>query len=231
MNKVIDKGFRSCRFVSTIVKNTFIFCHCQFSKVASVPCVSLLLQLSKHIMTDPWSADFDTSGSFRWPCKINQNCLSVCLWDPFINIVYQLGSYKYAHSRLGKMCWINAGVAEFLPIVRFTSVITTMLCRRSSTNIRGISLGFIDQFVFFPCERSDVPISNYQLMAKLPLTLSFQVSPSRSALCCPHSLPQMSGGRKVAQARSLVTRATTDARWVCLIFCISLLQLFYISRC
>jgi len=28
------------------------------------------------MMTDPWSVDLMTSGSFRWPCKINKNYLS-----------------------------------------------------------------------------------------------------------------------------------------------------------
>ena len=27
--------------------------------------------------SDLWSADLMTSGSFRWPCKINKCCLSV----------------------------------------------------------------------------------------------------------------------------------------------------------
>jgi len=30
-------------------------------------------------MTDIRSADLMTSGTFGWPCKINKNCLSVCL--------------------------------------------------------------------------------------------------------------------------------------------------------
>ena len=48
------------------------------SKVASVLCISLLLQLSKHIMTDPWSADFDDLWVFSLAMQ-NKQALSLCL--------------------------------------------------------------------------------------------------------------------------------------------------------
>jgi len=59
----------------------------------------------------------------------------------------------------GKLCWLNAGVEEFPPIVRPNSVRTTTLCRRDSNNIQRISFGLLDQFLLFPSERSDVPVS------------------------------------------------------------------------
>jgi len=34
----------------------------------------------------------------------------------------QMKVYKYPHSSLGKLCWFNAGVEEFPPIVRLNSL-------------------------------------------------------------------------------------------------------------
>jgi len=78
------------------------------------------------------------------------------LWDPFINTVCQLRAYKYAHSSLGKVCWLNAGVEEFPPI---NSVRTTTLCPRDASNIQGKSFGFLDHFVLLPTGGCHVPVS------------------------------------------------------------------------
>ena len=70
------------------------------------------------------------------------------LWDPFVDT----RSFKYPQPSLSKLCWLNAGIVEFPPIVQLNSVRATTLCRRDANNIRGILFGFLDHFVFFPCE-------------------------------------------------------------------------------
>jgi len=66
------------------------------------------------------------------------------------------------NSSMGKLFWINAGVEEeFPPIIQLHSVRAATVSRRDAKNVQEISFGFLDQFVFFLCERSDVPISNH----------------------------------------------------------------------
>jgi len=180
-------------------------------------------------------------------------------WYPFINTVCQLRAYKYihsslchcslchsslgklCHSSLGKLCWLNAGVEQFPPIVGLNSVRTTTLCRRDANNIRGISFGFLDQFVLFPVSEVMFQFPITSLRQDCRLRVIFK-SPRVESLCAvPNCLPRCVTGatwglqlRTVdggdcreffeqaalpeARVRFLVTRATTDAR--CLIhFC------------
>ena len=133
--------------------------------------------------------------------------------DPFINTTCQLRAYKYIYSSLGILCRYNAGVEEFPHVVQLHSVTTTTLSRRDANNIRGISFGFLDQFVFFSCEWSDVPVSDHQLMARLPFTRVFQVTQNRSTLRCPCSPPQMCRGNvAVAAAHEFATQYKWNLR-------------------
>jgi len=84
---------------------------------------------------------------------------------------------------------LDSGVEEFPLISHLLSIRTTALSRRDSSNIQGIFFDFLDQFVFFPCEWSDVPVSNHQLMASMPFICK--------ALCAvPSRLPRCGAGSK-----------------------------------
>jgi len=151
--------------------------------------------------------------------------------------------FKSIPSSLGKLCWVNAGVEEFPTIIHVNSVRITTLSRRDANNIQGISFGFLDQFVLFSWERRDVAGSSC-LWQDCHLHVAFK-SPRVKALCAvPNHLSRCIAGAtwgfqlwiaggggnhecferkplcKVGR-RSLVTRATTDARWVCVILRIS----------
>ena len=61
-------------------------------------------------------------------------------------------AYKYPHPSLGKLCWLNAGVEEFPPIVQLNSVRATTLSRRDANNIQGISFSLLNQSMLFHCD-------------------------------------------------------------------------------
>jgi len=63
-----------------------------------------------------------------------------------------------------------------------------------------------NQFVLFPCERSDVSVSNHQLMARFSFTRSFHVTQSKRIVAWPHSPPQMRSRRKVRPPVSSKTK-------------------------
>jgi len=75
-------------------------------------------------------------------------------------ITSQLKTFNYTHTSLGKPYWLNAKVEKFPTIFQLYIVRTTTLTRREANNIRWMSFGVVEQFVLFPCERSDVPVTH-----------------------------------------------------------------------
>jgi len=71
-------------------------------------------------------------------------------WDPLINTVCQLRVYK--------LCWCRRVSTH--PLALLHSVRTTTLNRKDVSKIRVILFGFHNQFVLFPCDWSNVPLSN-----------------------------------------------------------------------
>jgi len=85
---------------------------------------------------------------------------------PFHRVIHS--STQHASWRLtstptlhGQTLPANAGVEKFPPIVQLNSVRTTTLSARDTNNIKGLPFGFLDQFVLFSCEWSDVPVSSH----------------------------------------------------------------------
>jgi len=166
---------------------------------------------------------------------INFNTHPSSWWDLFISNAWQVMVYKHSHCSLGKLCWLNARLEDVSPIVQLYRAGVTRLIGRDTNSSQGISFGFLNQFVLFFCEWC----SCFQLLAygEIAVYTWLSISQNRIPLGSPHSPPwcpawglqlRMADGDDClefkeraplakAQARSLATPATTNARWVWLI--------------
>jgi len=108
-------------------------------------------------------------------------------------------------------------------MVQLNSATVTTLSRRDTNNIRGILFGFINQFVLFSCEWSDVPVSNHQLTTRSLFTRGLK-SPRVETFCAvtirlPRCVVSATWGLLfIADGGDCHEFFTTDARWVLVAF-------------
>ena len=87
----------------------------------------------------------------------------------------------------GKLCWLNAWVGEFPPIVHLNSVKITTLSRSDAKTSKEYWLASSASSCCFPVS---------EVVFRFWIT-GFQIPQSRSILRCPHSTPQMQNVRNV----------------------------------
>jgi len=98
----------------------------------------ILLHVLENIPVSHGQLTLMTSGSFRWPCKINKHCLSVCLADSF--------HHRQVHRSAGhslscfkpRGCWNDDGCWRCLR--RFVILPNCVKCDRKQDRIGAFFL-------------------------------------------------------------------------------------------